>query len=386
MEPLNLQTVVEYMHADPNGKGIFNPAHQLMAETLGDNTLNLVFRVWSVEDPGRSVVLKQALPYVQRIGKGWPLTPERLNIEAAAIQLHHICSPERMPELYRHDSQAFVMIIQDLFPLQVVRQALNQGERFSLLGKQMGKYMGQVLGKTSDFGQPTVEKRKKRAQFANPYLSRLTEDLILINPFKASGWGNKQEVNDRKEMKDLRSDPEVLERMARLRYRFRNNTQALLHGDLHIGSIMADQTSAKVIDMEFATYGPMGYDVGMFIGSLLINWATQENPAYHLQMIDDLWEVFAREIRSLWKKLDKHDWPRPFLESILAEVWEDATGFAAAEMVRRVAGMTSVSDLENVENQALRREIDCDLICMARGLLKNPGSGPERIRELGDLS
>ena len=385
MEPLNLQTVVEYMHTDPIGKGIFNPTHQLMAEALGANTLNLVFRVWSVEDPGRSVVLKQALPYVQRIGKGWPLTPERLNIEASAIQLHNICCPERMPELYRHDPQAFVMIIQDLSPRQVARKALNQGERFNLLGKQMGKYLGQTLGKTSDFGQPTVEKRKKRAQFANPYLSRLTEDLILINPFKASGWGNKQEVNDRKEMKDLRSDAQVLERMARLRYRFRNNTQALLHGDLHIGSIMADQTSAKVIDLEFATYGPMGYDVGMLMGSLIINWVTQDKPEYHLQMIDDLWDVFTKEIRSLWKKLNKHDWPQPFLESLLAEVWEDAAGFAAAEMVRRVAGMTSVSDLEKVENQNLRREMDCDLISMARGLLKNPGTGPERIRELGKL-
>jgi 5-methylthioribose kinase len=218
-----------------------------------------------------------------------------------------------------------------------------------------------------------------------PYLSRLTEDLILINPFKATGWGNREEVSDRKEVQTLRSDPVVLERMAELRYRYRNNTQALLHGDLHLGSILADQTSAKVIDLEFATYGPMGFDVGTLTGSLLINWVAQNKPAYHLKMIDDVWEAFTREIRTLWKKLDKHDWPMPFLESILDECWKDTAGYAAAEMVRRVAGMTPVSDLEEVENAALRREMDCDLITMASELLRNPGSGPERIREITQL-
>ena len=382
MEPLNLKTVVEYMRQDPNGKGIFSPSHELLAEELGEQTINLVFRVWSVQDPGRSVVLKQALPYVSRVGKGWPLTPERLNIEAAAMQLHHICCSDRVPELYRHDPQTYIMIMQDLHPRQVVREALNEGQRFTLLGKQMGKYLGQVLGKTSDFGQPTVEKRKKRAKFANPYLSRLTEDLILINPFRENGWGNREGLSDRKELQTLRSDPAVLERMAVLRYRYRNSTQALLHGDLHLGSILADQTSAKVIDLECATYGPMGFDIGILVGSLLINWETQEKPDYHLQMIDDLWETFTREIRGTWKKLDRHDWPLSFLEKLLTQFWEDAAGYAAAEMVRRVAGMTPVSDLERVENPAQRREMDCDLVTMAQALLQDPGSGPERIREL----
>lgn len=386
MEPLNLKTVVEYMRTDPNGTGIFSPAHDLMAEELGEQTINLVFRVWSMQDPGRSVVLKQALPYVSRIGKGWPLTPERLNIEAATMQLHHIHCPDRVPELYRHDPQTYIMIIEDLRPRQVVRDALNEGQRFNLLGKQMGKYLGQVLGKTSDFGQPTVEKRKKRAKFANPYLARLTEDLILINPFKENGWGNREGISDRKELQTLRQDPAVLERMALLRYRYRNSTQALLHGDLHLGSILADQTTAKVIDLEFATYGPMGFDIGMLMGSLLINWAGREKPEYHLGMIDDLWESFTREIRSSWRKLDRQQWPASFLEKLLIQFWEDAAGYAAAEMVRRVAGMTPVSDLERIENPALRREMDCDLVTMAGELLKDSGQGPERIRELARQS
>ena len=382
MEPLDLESVVTFMQEDPIGRGIFSPSHQLQAEVLGDQTINLVFRVWSEQDPGRSVVLKQALPYVRRIGKGWPLTPERLNIEAAAMQLHHICSPERVPELYRHDPQSFVMIVEDLRPRRSVRDVLNEGETLPVLGKQMGRYIGQVMVRTSDYGQPTVEKRKKRATFSNPYLARLTEDLILINPFRDNGWGNREEVRDRKEVQTLRSDPQVLHRLATLRYRYRNNAQALLHGDLHIGSILADQSSAKVIDLEFATYGPIGFDLGRLMGSLLVNWVSRDKPAMHLKMIDDLWKSFVKEVRTGWKKLDAHEWPLPWLEESLQEFWKDTVGYAACEMVHRVAGMTSVPDLDLVLEEPRRREMDCDLITMATEMLRDPGNGMERIREL----
>lgn len=382
MEPLKLETIATYMRQDPIGKGIFSASHELRAEVLGDQTINLVFRIWSVQEPTRSVVLKQALPYVRRIGKGWPLTPERLNIEAAALQLHHICARDRVPELYRHDPQAFIMIMQDLTPLQSAREVLNSGQRLPLLGKQMGRYLGRVLGKTSDFGQPTVEKRKKRAQFANPYMCSLAEDLVLINPFKANGWGNREAVGERGEVKTLRSDPEVLERMATLRYRYRNSTQALLHGDLHLGSILADQTDAKVIDLEFSSYGPMGYDIGILMGSVLINWAAQGKPDYHMAMINDLWKAFTHEIRLAWRKLDRHDWPRTWLDKMLQQYWEDAAGYAACEMARRVTGMRPVSDLEEIKDPALRREIDCDLVVIATDLLRNPGQSPDRISEI----
>jgi 5-methylthioribose kinase len=48
------------------------------------------------------------------------------------------------------------------------------------------------------------------------------------------------------------------------------SAQALLHGDLHSGSLMATPESMFVIDAEFAFYGPMGFDVGLLLGNLLL--------------------------------------------------------------------------------------------------------------------
>ena len=52
-------------------------------------------------------------------------------------------------------------------------------------------------------------------------------------------------------------------------------SQSLLHGDLHTGSIMVSKNETKIIDPEFAFYGPMGFDIGALIANLLMNYFSQ---------------------------------------------------------------------------------------------------------------
>ncbi|MFA7746590.1 phosphotransferase, partial [Salinicoccus roseus] len=52
---------------------------------------------------------------------------------------------------------------------------------------------------------------------------------------------------------------------------FLNSAETLVHGDLHTGSIFADEHETKVIDPEFAYFGPIGFDIGQFIANLLLN-------------------------------------------------------------------------------------------------------------------
>lgn len=46
--------------------------------------------------------------------------------------------------------------------------------------------------------------------------------------------------------------------------------QALLHGDMHTGSLMVTQNTTYAIDAEFAFYGPIAFDVGKFMANLLL--------------------------------------------------------------------------------------------------------------------
>ena len=55
-----------------------------------------------------------------------------------------------------------------------------------------------------------------------------------------------------------------------LQAKFVERAQALLHGDLHTGSLMCTQETTYMIDAEFAFYGPMAFDVQKMLANLLI--------------------------------------------------------------------------------------------------------------------
>ncbi|KAK8966466.1 Methylthioribose kinase 1 [Platanthera guangdongensis] len=57
---------------------------------------------------------------------------------------------------------------------------------------------------------------------------------------------------------------------------FRERSQALIHGDLHTGSIMVTTESTQVIDPEFAFYVPMGFYIGEFVGNLILEFFSQD--------------------------------------------------------------------------------------------------------------
>lgn len=61
--------------------------------------------------------------------------------------------------------------------------------------------------------------------------------------------------------------------------RFIERAQALIHGDLHTGSVMVTRESTQVIDPEFAFYGPMGFDIGAFLGNLILAFFAQDGHA-----------------------------------------------------------------------------------------------------------
>ena len=61
--------------------------------------------------------------------------------------------------------------------------------------------------------------------------------------------------------------------------RFIERAQALIHGDFHYASIMVTTGSTQIIDSEFGFYGPMGYDIGAFLGNLILAYYAQNGHA-----------------------------------------------------------------------------------------------------------
>ena len=96
------------------------------------------------------------------------------------------------------------------------------------------------------------------------------------------------------------------------------SAQALIHGDLHTGSIMATLEDTRVIDPEFAFIGPIGFDVGAVIGNLLLAFFAQEGheaasgarDAYRdwiLVQAEKVWSGFHRRFLELWRAAPSGD-------------------------------------------------------------------------------
>ena len=67
---------------------------------------------------------------------------------------------------------------------------------------------------------------------------------------------------------------------------------------MHTGSIFASETETKVIDPEFAFYGPIGFDVGLFLANLIVQTITRDGEQRNviLRHIEQTWEVFSAQV------------------------------------------------------------------------------------------
>jgi hypothetical protein len=138
---------------------------------------------------------------------------------------------------------------------------------------------------------------------------------------------------------------------------FLTETEALLHGDLHTGSVFADNHETKVIDPEFAFYGPAGFDIGQVFANLLFQVIVNEDKRdLFINHIERVWNVFEEQYAFLWNTENKVAAAKTstFLNYQLNKFFEDSLGFAGCELIRRTIGLSHVADLDGIENEQTR--------------------------------
>ncbi|MFP8968273.1 S-methyl-5-thioribose kinase [Pokkaliibacter sp. CJK22405] len=332
----------------------------LTSEEFGDGNLNLVFRISHPD--GASLILKQALPYARCVGESWPLSVDRARIEAEAMLIESQLCPALVPEIYHYDAELAVTIMEDLSDHQILRQAMVEGKRFPTLMHDMAVFLADTLFFTSDLYLDPAEKKQRVAQFINPDLCKITEDLFFLDPYCDHERNNYYPGFNERASK-LWSHTALKAEIADLKYRFLTKTQSLLHGDVHAGSIFVREGSTKVIDAEFAYYGPAGFDIGSYIGNLLLNFCAQwglmddedarnNYRRWILEGIDSFWNTFADRFTGYLAEntndpsLNNLHWQ----SRLMQRIWHDTLGYAGAEMIRRTVGLAHVKDLDVISD------------------------------------
>jgi 5-methylthioribose kinase len=314
------------------------------AQEIGDGNLNLVFRV---RGGGGSVIVKQALPYLRVVGDAWPLTLDRARIEAEALTVHGGLAPGRVPRLLHHDAALAALVLEDLGDHEVWRRALVAGRDVEGVAAQLGDYCARTLLGTSDVLMPPDERKALALRFSNPELCAITEDLVFTSPYIDSP-SNRYDDAAAEAAAELRRDRSLRRAAAMLRFRFRTRAEALVHGDLHSGSVLVAPGDARAFDHEFAFMGPMGFDLGNVLANLALARAAHEvtgNAAF-ARTIDavaaEFWDAFVAGVGRLWPPSEP--WREPFVAGVLA----DAGDYAGVEMIRRIVGLAHVADVDEL--------------------------------------
>ncbi|MFD0716437.1 S-methyl-5-thioribose kinase [Paenibacillus sp. GCM10027626] len=378
--PLTEQEAVEIARSLSE---IFTGDAQLQCREIGDGNLNLVFHI---TDPasGQSVIMKQALPYAKVVGESWPLTLDRARIESEALQLQGELAPGLVPRVYRYDPELALTIMEDLSDHVIMRRGLIEGGSYPLFADHISTFMANTLFYTSDLGMNQQEKKLKVRAFINPELCKITEDLIFDDPYTHSSNNNiDPAIQDAAQA--LTEDSELHFEVALLREKFLTQAQALLHGDLHTGSIFITPQSTKVIDPEFAYYGPIGFDIGAVLANLLLNYASREGwdaseAVYEqykenlLTMIADIWTQFEAKFRALWEQVSVDrlaSSSAAYKDHYMLQLLRDTIGFAGCKMVRRIVGLAHVADIDTIADTAVREQAQRKALAIGTALIKH---------------
>lgn len=343
--------------------GLDNPASLVGAQEVGDGNLNLVFKIFDTQGISQ-IIVKQALPYVRCVGESWPLTLDRARLEAETLVEHYKHSPQHTVKILHYDASLAVMVMEDLSDHRIWRDELIGGKSYPQATGQLGEYLAQTLFHTSDFWLHPHAKKALVARFINPEMCEITEDLFFNDPYQQHERNNYPAALDQ-QVSALRTDNTLKLAVAQLKHRFLTHAEALLHGDIHSGSIFVADGSLKVIDAEFGYVGPIGFDIGTAIGNLLLNYCAlpghfgpRDAASYREQRLEDirvLWFTFAERFIALARNntRDSALATPGYAELFLEKVWTDVMGFCGTELIRRSVGLAHVADLDTIQDEEM---------------------------------
>ncbi|MDO5445464.1 MAG: S-methyl-5-thioribose kinase [Eubacteriales bacterium] len=358
--------------------GFFASGEELNAYEIGDGNINYVFRVIS-QVSGKSVIIKQADRFLRSSGR--PLDLSRNRIEAGILKIENELAPGYVPVIYKYDEIMAATSMEDISAYKNMRKVLAEHVLYRHFSDNISTFMAKTLLPTTDLVLGRAEKKKRVQFFTNPELCDITEDLVLTEPYY--DYKGRNIITDGNEdfvREFLYEDKQLHAEVGKLRNSFMNHAQALIHGDLHSGSIFINEDGIKVLDPEFAFYGPMGYDIGNVLGNLFFSlsnhvYTTPDKTEFIETLGQIIAEVYDLTREKLYRKFDElvkfplyrtEEFKRSYIDGVMS----DSVGYAGTEIIRRVVGDSKVSEMTSVSAPAVKIPMERALIRFGISLIK----------------
>jgi len=364
---------------------------------VGDGNLNLVF---IVKGPAGGIAVKQALPFVRLVGESWPLPLSRAHYEHLALSRQWEIVPGLVPAVLHYDAALALTAMELLEPHIILRRGLIAGTRYPRLANDIARFQARTLFLTSDLALGAAEKKARIADFAgNHALCKITEDLVFTDPYRVAEQNHWTQPFLDPIAAEFREDLDLHVAVSRLKSKFLSSAEAMIHGDLHTGSVMVTGEDTRIIDPEFVFYGPMGFDTGAMLANLLMNFLSGPGHERHpgeraahgewvLETAGTISERFRSGFLELWRKEARGDaYPQSLFAGDRGEarldierqafmdcLFVDTVGFAGAKIIRRILGLAHNIDFEWIEDPRRRAVCEARALRLGREMLVNARS------------
>ena len=359
---------------------IFGADEAIKSEEVGNGNINYIYRI--VGEDRSSVILKQADNKLRSSGRD--LDRDRIRIEAEALMLEEKLATGMVPKVYFYDSDMSCIVMEDLSDYEIMRDTLVNYNVWEGFSENITDFLVKTTLPTTDVVLEQIEKKNRVKQFINPEMCDISERLVFSQPFKGHKE-NKVTLENQKFVEDMLYNDEIINlEVAKLKYEFMTNAQALIHGDLHTGSIFIKEDIIKIFDSEFAFYGPIGYDVGNVIANLFFPYIRlmvlvedyKSNKDFELWIRKTIKEVADKfKEKSLnyieENKKEKMSQIESFSNWYIDQIMRYTAGVTGLEIIRRIVGSAKVDDIESIKNNEDKAKAERIAVKIAKKFILN---------------
>lgn len=258
-------------NADPDALGAFLqqqkwllPEEKITAlSSPGTGNMNFLLRVHT---PYRTFIVKQSMPYVEKY-PSVPAPQERTSVEYSFYQFIS-SSPavqHYMPKVIGYNPAHHIMAMEDVEKIQDGTVLYRQNN----LMQQQLVWLTDYLHSLHNF---SYTDNSNPERFANTNMRALNALHLFDFPFREENGFNLDTVQTglQAAASPFKTDNLLKEKLAALRTVYTGEGNYLLHGDFYPGSWLIAADTVKIIDPEFCFYGPVEFDLGVFIAHLKI--------------------------------------------------------------------------------------------------------------------
>jgi len=370
---------------------------EVLISDISSGNINYIYRVQH-DGADNSVIFKFA-DNETRVKPDGYLAPERNAHEASCLKWYAKCQPRFVPKVLHVDKENHFFVMEDLSDTITLREAFMK----NLVHPTLGATIATIIIETS-FPLLDVVRKKKTENLpcwnttSNDLLA-LTEQLVFEDPYYNRRGKNIYTQGNEEFIKKALDNDELLGWVEKLKKKFKTCKQALIHGDLHTGSILVratkDGISNKtglqcspdlyVMDTEFACYGPVSYDLGNVAAHIFFaqafNFYHAETDANKKLLFEQFEKIHATLLLFFKvyaeKKLNGMLWQlkgarKAFVKQYVQDILIESIRYAGCEIIRRVVGSAKVPELMQLTNNEDQISMERALIEGAVGFIIDP--------------